>query len=956
MGEQNTEMHHGGRRPCATAQPRIGVVILNYNGWQDTIVCAESVLASAEPPDWLIVVDNGSSDDSPRWLRHWAAGHMDFALPELGAPRPCPKPLPLLELNEEEARSAAPATLVLLRRASNTGYAAGNNAGIRPLMRWGADAVWILNNDTIVDAHCLGAMRRRLFAKERPGLCGAMLRFRHEDMPIQCLGGGVTNRWTALSRLTGQGLSLEEARRISAEEVERGLNFINGACVMASRAFLETVGLMDEGYFLYCEEQDWAYRSAGRFDLAYAPEALVYHHEGATTGWNGRKLRLVPLLRLTRSRIRLTAKHVPLALPLVAGSGIYAACRLFWRRLRAALGFGANITCGKNSRLALFPRGKHLARLELALVNFSRRRATAAPVVRPVALYRAPVALSGAKVCLFAHFDHQNRVDDSVFLYLDELRRAGYTLIFITSTRFLAAEDIENLKTRCAGIFQRENSGLDFASWKAALLALPELFQAQELLLANDSVYGPVAPLGSVLAAMKRRKCDFWGLTASREGRPHLQSYFLVFRARALRHAAFARFWAQVEALDQKRLIIRCYETTLTQRLALAGLSGAAYAPLAADSAKNPMLRHGLELARNSGLPVIKRQLLGDNPERISLAHWDIGFAEPKLPVAIRAHLARLGNALPAGEQHPSMTVLLPTRNGAPWLDEFLASCLKTPDIRLLARDDASTDETPALLQRWRERYPGQMEVHSGPRLGVRANVGWLLNRLDTDYFLLADQDDIWEECKIPALTEAMQRLELRLGRETPLLVYSDASLIDAAGHEFQPSWFAAAGFPPAWSEHLRNALVMSNAMGCTMMGNAALARAALPVPETAFMHDWWLLLVALALGVARVVNAPLVRYRQHGKNTLGADIWRGNLLRKCIGGLRRSRSNIRQTRIQAEALLQRYGRDMAQERLAMYRAWADRHSSWPVRVGSCLRLGFRKPGLLRNGAFLLCQ
>ena len=175
MDEQNVATPRSGRGPEATAQPRIGVVILNYKGWQDTIACAESVLTGVVPPAWLVVVDNASPDDSVRWLRHWAAGRMDFALPELGAPRPCPKPLPLRELDEDAARHAAPAPLTLLRRRSNAGYAAGNNAGMRLLMDWGADAVWILNNDTIVDANCLEAMSRRLFAKQRPGLCGSLV-------------------------------------------------------------------------------------------------------------------------------------------------------------------------------------------------------------------------------------------------------------------------------------------------------------------------------------------------------------------------------------------------------------------------------------------------------------------------------------------------------------------------------------------------------------------------------------------------------------------------------------------------------------------------------------------------------------------------------------------------------------------------------------------------------------
>ena len=173
----------------------------------------------------------------------------------------------------------------------------------------------------------------------RPGLCGGLLRYCHDDLPVQCCGGGHTNRWTALSAFVGKGLSLEQARRLPRPQVERELNFISGACVMASRAFVEQIGLMDEGYFLYCEEQDWAYRAAGRFGLVYAPDALVYHKEGATTGWNDYNLRWPALGYLTRSRIRCTWLHQPYMLPTVFGAIAYAAVRLFAKKMFSLFSF-----------------------------------------------------------------------------------------------------------------------------------------------------------------------------------------------------------------------------------------------------------------------------------------------------------------------------------------------------------------------------------------------------------------------------------------------------------------------------------------------------------------------------------------------------------------------------------------------------------------------------------------
>ena len=211
-------------------QRRCGVVILNYNGWQDTIACAESVLASNKTPSWIVIVDNASTDTSVDQLRQWATDKLKRPLPE---------------------GDAAPSDrLVLVRAQKNKGYAAGNNMGIRLLMRWGADAVWLLNSDTVVDDKALGAMMQRLFSKPRPGLCGARVQYMGTNR-VQCRGGGRTSVWTALSTLDGYGFTPQRALQENAEAIEARINFIYGASVMASRHFIRTVGLMDERYFLW---------------------------------------------------------------------------------------------------------------------------------------------------------------------------------------------------------------------------------------------------------------------------------------------------------------------------------------------------------------------------------------------------------------------------------------------------------------------------------------------------------------------------------------------------------------------------------------------------------------------------------------------------------------------------------------------------------------------------------
>ncbi|WP_291333334.1 glycosyltransferase family 2 protein [Desulfovibrio sp.] len=316
----------------SNASKAIGTVILNYKRWEETIACLESVIASTTPPAWIVIVDNASNNESIIKLREWGA--KSIAAKAGGATHQVEAMQfdNFIDYDHESRELPPPASIILLRLPQNKGYAAGNNAGIRLLLQCGAEAVWILNNDTVVEKYALEAMQKRLFSKKRPGLCGSLIIYRGTNT-VQCRGGGRTTPWTGLSYLDGYKFTVSEALADTSDAVEKRINFIYGASVMVSRAFIETVGLMDERYFLYCEEQDWAYAANGAFDLAYAADAIVHHNEGLTTGFYSKQANLKSLYYLTRSRILLTAKHHPWALPTVGLSIVFAALRMFWRRV-----------------------------------------------------------------------------------------------------------------------------------------------------------------------------------------------------------------------------------------------------------------------------------------------------------------------------------------------------------------------------------------------------------------------------------------------------------------------------------------------------------------------------------------------------------------------------------------------------------------------------------------------
>ena len=180
--------------------------------------------------------------------------------------------------------------------------------------------------------------------------------------------------------------------------------------------------------------------------------------------------------------------------------------------------------------------------------------------------------------CVFAHFDRQDKVDDYVLYYLRELKKVADPIQFVTTSELGAAErrKVEELGVN---FMQRKNEGYDFCSFKLGIEAI-RVSEFDQLMVCNDSVYGPFSDLATILAEMRSRNAKFWGLTESHDYQHHLQSYFLVFEGDALQSQAFKNFWESVEILDNKVDIIRRYEVGLSQSMAAAGFPPEALAGL----------------------------------------------------------------------------------------------------------------------------------------------------------------------------------------------------------------------------------------------------------------------------------------------------------------------------------------------------------------------------------------
>lgn len=262
--------------------PAVWIVLLNWNGWRDTDACLESLKGLSYPNFNVVVVDNASSDASEERLRELHSG------------------------------------LTLLQSGANLGFAGGNNVGLRYALGHGAQYVWLLNNDTLVEPDALTELVEKLRRDPGLGLCGSTLLYESARDTVQALGGAHYNPWLGTVKHIGHHERWPQA--VDEGTVEAQLSYLIGASTLVSRAFLEQIGLLQDDYFLYFEELDWAARARGRFRLGYAAKSVVYHKEGSSIGGNDRaksaKSYTADLYAL-KNRVRFTRRFYPYALPTV---------------------------------------------------------------------------------------------------------------------------------------------------------------------------------------------------------------------------------------------------------------------------------------------------------------------------------------------------------------------------------------------------------------------------------------------------------------------------------------------------------------------------------------------------------------------------------------------------------------------------------------------------------------
>ncbi len=237
-------------------QPLVHIIILNWNGWQDTVACVESCLRLAYANARILIVDNASSDGSEAILR---------------------ERFPDVEI---------------IQTGKNLGYAGGNNVGIRHALGRGAEYVWLLNNDTVADPAALDEMVRIAEPDRTVGMVGPKVLLHSRPEYLNCIGSTISMK-TGQPRLIGLG-ERDDGRFDDCREMDS----LSGCSLLVRREVVDRVGMLDERFFLFYEETDWILRArrAG-YRMLYVPGARVWHKVSASVGGHQSPLMLYYMTR-----------------------------------------------------------------------------------------------------------------------------------------------------------------------------------------------------------------------------------------------------------------------------------------------------------------------------------------------------------------------------------------------------------------------------------------------------------------------------------------------------------------------------------------------------------------------------------------------------------------------------------------------------------------------------------
>jgi GT2 family glycosyltransferase len=252
--------------------PKVAIIILNWNGWKNTVECLESLYRIDYSSFEIILVDNDSKDDSVNKIEEYAKGKLrveskfvQYSLVN--------KPLKLIKPQKAKVPLEFNKELLFVENNVNYGFARGTNIAIMLAQKQCADYVLLLNNDIVVDKEFLSKMVAHAERTPQIGVAGPTIYYYDNPTTVDFAGENLT-----LWRVKGKEFC-------SVSKLPREVDKIEGSCMLIRRTVLDKVGLLYTKYWAYWEETDLCFRAkkAG-FKVIYIPESKVWHKVACSIG------------------------------------------------------------------------------------------------------------------------------------------------------------------------------------------------------------------------------------------------------------------------------------------------------------------------------------------------------------------------------------------------------------------------------------------------------------------------------------------------------------------------------------------------------------------------------------------------------------------------------------------------------------------------------------------------
>lgn len=285
--------------------PKVGIIILNWNGWKDTIECLESLSQITYPYYKVIVVDNGSKDESIKKIREYCEGKIKVESKFLKYSYEN-KPIKVIEYERKEAEVGrdkekevinlpSNKKLIIIKNEKNYGFAKGNNSGVKYVLKdLEVDYVLILNNDTVVDKRFLTSGVQLMERKKDVGIVTGKIFFYDDPQRIWAAGGHIN-----LFLGTGGGVGSNQLDKGQFKEIKE-IDYAPGTMMLIKRSVIEKIGYLPECYFATVEEMEFALEvSKEGYKIIYNPNSIIFHKVGLSSDpslkykYNSRRSRLL---------------------------------------------------------------------------------------------------------------------------------------------------------------------------------------------------------------------------------------------------------------------------------------------------------------------------------------------------------------------------------------------------------------------------------------------------------------------------------------------------------------------------------------------------------------------------------------------------------------------------------------------------------------------------------------